>query len=85
VSQQSNIEASSAAGLCLFVGQHHCGRWVVRDAERPCSRLFTNRNDAIRFAMYESKRHAQSVIMLPNGFEQDGAAPLFTPAQRFAS
>ena len=86
MSQQPNIEVASAAGSCLFIGQDHCGRWVVRDAERLCgSRLFTNRNEAIRFAMYECKRHAQSVIMLPNGLELNGAAPLFTPAQRFAS
>ena len=35
--------------------------------------------------MYECQRRPQSVIMLPNGLELDGAAALFTPAQRFAS
>ena len=85
VIQQSDVEAASAVGFCLFVGQDHCGRWVVRDAERLCGGLFANRNEAIRFAVYECQRSPQSVIVLPNGLELDGAASLFTPAQRFAS
>ena len=71
--QQQSIKAATSAGSCLFIGQDHCGRWVVRDAERLCGGLFTNRNEAIRFAMYECQRRPQSVIMLPNGLELDEA------------
>jgi hypothetical protein len=35
--------------------------------------------------MYECQRPPQSVVMVPNGLELDGATPLLTPAQRFAS
>ena len=78
--QQSAIQAAPAAGSCLYIGQNRLGRWVVRDAECVCGGLFANQTEAIRFAMYECQRRPQSVIMLPNGLELDGADPL-TPAQ----
>jgi len=71
--QQSKVQAAVSLGSCLFIGQDHCGRWVVRDADRHCGGLFANRNEAIRFAMYECQRRPQSVIMLPNGLELDSA------------
>ena len=83
--QQSNIQATSLVASCLYIGQDRYGRWVVRDAECLCGGLFASQAEAIRFAMYECQRRPQSVIMLPNGLELDGAAPLFTPAQRFSS
>ena len=82
--QQSNVQATSSVRSCLYIGQDRFGRWVVRDAECLCGGLFANQTEAIRFAMYECQRRPQSVIMLPNGLELDGAEPL-TPAQRFAS
>jgi hypothetical protein len=83
--QQSNIQATSSGRSFLYIGQDRFGRWVVRDADCLCGGLFTNQTEAIRFAMYECQRRPQSVIMLPDGLELDGAAPLLTPAQRFAS
>jgi hypothetical protein len=83
--QQQHIKPASTIGLSLYIGQDRLGRWVVRDAQGLCGGLFANQTEAIRFAMYECQRHPQSVIMVPNGLELDGEAPLFTPAQRFAS
>jgi hypothetical protein len=83
--QQSNIQATSSGRSSLYIGQDRFGRWVVRDADCLCGGLFTNQTEAIRFAMYECQRRPQSVIMLPDGLELDGAAPLLTPAKRFAS
>ncbi len=78
VIQQTKIKAATGVGSCLFIGQDHCGRWVVRDAQRLCGGLFANQTEAIRFAMYECQRRPQSVIMLPNGLELEpaGAAPV---------
>ncbi len=83
--ERKSVKAASAGGSRLFIGQDHCGRWVVRDAESLCGGLFANRTEAIRFAMYECQRRPQSVIMLPGGLELDGAAPIFAPAQRPAN
>ena len=40
--QQPNVKAATAVGSCLFIGQDHCGRWVVRDAQSLCGGLFAN-------------------------------------------
>ena len=70
---QQDIKAASAADYsCLFIGQDRKGHWIVKDAKSLCGGLFANRNEAIRFAMYECQRRPQSVIMLPNGLELDG-------------
>jgi hypothetical protein len=68
-----SISAAPSTGSCLFIGQDHCGRWVVRDAHSLFGGLFANQKEAIRYAMYECQRHPQSVIMLPNGLELDAA------------
>jgi hypothetical protein len=47
-----------------------------------CGGLFANRTEAIRFAMYECQRRPQSVIMLPDGLEIDGAAPTLPDFER---
>ena len=68
-----HVKTSSAVNAsCLFIGQDRGGHWVVKDAQSLCGGLFANRNEAIRFAMYECQRRPQSVIMLPNGLELDG-------------
>jgi len=70
---QQDIGAAGAARLsCLFIGRDRSGRWVVKDARCLCGGLFTNRTEAIRFAMVECQRRPQSVIMLPDGLELDG-------------
>jgi hypothetical protein len=56
---------------CVFIGQNHCGRWVVRDRRGLCGGLFATRTAAIRFAMFECPRTPQSVIMAPDGLELD--------------
>jgi len=68
-----HVKAAGAANAsCLFIGQDRGGHWVVKDAQSLCGGLFANRNEAIRFAMYECQRRPQSVIMLPDGLELDG-------------
>ena len=70
---QQDIKAAGAASWsCLFIGQDRSGHWVVKDARSLCGGLFTDRKEAIRFAMHECRRRPQSVIMLPDGLEFDG-------------
>jgi hypothetical protein len=70
---QQDIRAAGAARVsCLFIGRDRSGGWVVKDAQSLCGGLFTNRTEAIRFAMVECQRRPQSVIMLPDGLELDG-------------
>ena len=74
MSRHKNVQLSTAVGACLFIGQDHGGRWVVRDALNLCGGSFVSRTEAIRFAMVECQRRPQSVIMLPYGLEVDGDA-----------
>jgi hypothetical protein len=70
---QQDIGAASGGRLsCLIIGRDRSGHWVVKDARSLCGGLFTNRAEAIRFAMVECQRRPQSVIMLPDGLELDG-------------
>ena len=70
---QQDIRAAGGGSLsCLFIGRDRSGHWVVKDARSLCGGLFTNRTEAIRFAMIKCQRRPQSVIMLPDGLELDG-------------
>jgi hypothetical protein len=84
-----HIRATGQARLsCLFIGRDRSGHWVVKDARSLCGGLFTNRTEAIRFAMVECQRRPQSVIMLPDGLELDGPLSedrLSEPAKRRAA
>jgi hypothetical protein len=86
---QQDIRAAGGARLsCLFIGRDRRGRWVVKDAQGLCGGLFTNRTEAIRFAMVECQRRPQSVIMLPDGLEFGGPLdedPASDPAKRRAA
>jgi hypothetical protein len=55
----------------LFIGRDSRGRWVVHDRKGLCGGLFINRTDAIRYAMFESGRQPQAVIMVPGIIELD--------------
>jgi hypothetical protein len=70
---QQDMRAAGLAGVsCLFIGRDRSGHWVVKDVRSLCGGLFTNRTEAIRFAMVERQRRPQSVIMLPEDLELDG-------------
>jgi hypothetical protein len=71
-----NLTVPAPLGACPFIGQDRLGHWVVRDAKSQCGGMFANQTEAIRFARYECQRRPQSVIMLPNGLELDGEAPV---------
>jgi hypothetical protein len=55
----------------FFVGRDSGARWVVQDRQGLRSALFVDRTDAIRYAMFESGRQAQAVIMVPGVIELD--------------
>ena len=82
--QHPNFKAATAVGACLFIGQDHCGRWVVRDAQSLCGGLFANQKEAIRFVYVR--------VPTPPPIRDDAAqrsrtgqqSSIFAPAQRLA-
>jgi len=72
-----------------LVGKNSRGQWVVRERDGLCGGLFVSRAEAVKYAMYETGRRPQAVIMVPgilelnlNGKRQSGEpqVPLSTAA-----
>jgi len=64
-----------------LVGKNSHGQWVVRNECGSRGGLFIDRANAIKFAMFESGRQPQAIIMVPGVLELDirsgpGAAAL---------
>jgi len=47
------------------------GRWVAQDQRGLCGGLFVNRAEAVRFAMRETGRRPQAVILVSGILELD--------------
>ncbi len=62
--------------LCLNsnlfrIGRNSRGQWVVQDEKCKCGGLFVDRNQALRFAMFENGHRPQAVVMVPGVLELD--------------
>ena len=55
----------------FLIGKDSQGRWVSQDERGLCGGLFVNRAEAIRFAMRETGRRPQAVILVPDVIELD--------------
>jgi len=55
----------------FLIGKDSRGRWVAQDERGLCGGLFVNRAEAIRFAMRETGRRPQAVILVPDVIELD--------------
>jgi hypothetical protein len=54
-----------------YIGRDRLGHWVVRDATGRSGGVFIDRLHAIKFAMFETGRDPQAVIMVPGILELD--------------
>ena len=59
---------SRSAPLYL-IGKNSRGQWVVQEQGGLCGGLFVNRAEAVKYAMYETCRRPQAVIMVPGLLE----------------
>ena len=59
---------SRSAPLYL-VGKNSRGQWVVQEQGGLCGGLFVSRAEAVKYAMYETGRRPQAVIMVPGILE----------------
>jgi hypothetical protein len=57
----------------FLVGKDSRGRWVAQDQRGLCGGLFVSRAEAVRYAMFESGRQPQAVIMVPGVLELEMA------------
>ena len=66
----------------FLVGRDSRGRWVVLDQRHLSGGLFINRAEAIRYAMLESGRRPQAVIMVPGVIELDITQSVVTSSRQ---
>ncbi len=55
----------------FLIGRDSRGRWVAQDQRGLCGGLFVSRAEAVRYAMFETGREPQAVIMVPGVLELD--------------
>lgn len=63
--------SSNLSQSLLLVGKNSHGEWVVRNQFGSRGGLFVDRVNALKFAMFESGRRPQAVIMVPGVLELD--------------
>jgi hypothetical protein len=72
--------SSSASQAALFlVGRDSEGHWVARDQRGLCGGLFIDRDEALKFAMFENGHRPQAIVMVPGVLELDMTAKAGTP------
>ena len=52
-----------------LIGKNSRGQWVVQEQGGLCGGLFVSRAEAVKYAMYETSRRPQAVIMVPGILE----------------
>ena len=66
----------------FLVGRNSRGNWVVQEQKGLCGGLFIGRNEALRFALFETGNRPEAVIMVPGVLELDmssSAARIYRP------
>ena len=76
------LSGTSSRFRRFLVGRDSCGRWIAQDQRGLCGGLFVSRAEAIRFAMFESGRRPQAVIMVPGIIELDMTRSADRPEQQ---
>jgi hypothetical protein len=64
-------DTSSPRPPRFLIGMDSRGRWVAQDQRGLCGGLFVNRAEAVRFAMRETGRRPQAVILVSGILELD--------------
>ena len=66
-----HVPDRSPSAPTFLIGQDSQGRWVVQDRRGLCGGLFVNREEAIRYAMFESGLEPRAALMVPGVLELD--------------
>lgn len=71
MNEQERPSPSHLSRSLLLVGKNSRGQWVVRNRSGSRGGLFVDRAQALKFAMFESGRQPEAVIMVPGVLELD--------------
>jgi hypothetical protein len=64
----------------MLIGKNSRGHWVVRSQDGLSGGLFVNRTEAVRYALFESGRRPDAVVMVPGCLELALNEPANAPA-----
>jgi hypothetical protein len=55
----------STASTIVFIGRNCRGNWVAQEQNGLYGGLFVNREQAVKYALFENGRHPETIIELP--------------------
>ena len=61
----------SAASTIVFIGRNHRGQWVAQQQNGLYGRLFVNRAQAVKYALFENGQHPEMIVELSREIELD--------------
>lgn len=64
-----------AASRLFMIGKNKGGQWVVQDQDGLYGGLFTQRVEALRYALFENGHRPHAVVMVPSGLELNWRRP----------
>ena len=68
---------SGAAPTIVFIGQNNLGQWIAQEQNGLYGRLFINRAQAVKYALFENGNHPETIVELSRKIElEPGAASL---------
>jgi hypothetical protein len=71
---QEPPSCTSTNSPLFFIGKDSHGHWVAQDEQHLRGGLFVNRDQAMRFALFENGHHPEAVVMVADVFELDMTA-----------
>ena len=68
----------SSPSRLVFIGRNSRGQWVVQEQSGLFGGLFINRSQALKYALFESGRHPETIVELSREIELDMGARGFS-------
>lgn len=60
-----------AATSVVFIGRNRCGNWVAREQNGIFGGLFVNRDQAVKYALFENGHHPETIVEVTRDLELD--------------
>jgi hypothetical protein len=64
----------SSASPIVFIGRNSRGDWVAQEQNGLYGGLFVNRAEAIKYALFENRKHPETIVELSRQIELDAGA-----------
>jgi hypothetical protein len=62
---------SSTASTIVFIGRDSRGNWIAQQQDGLYGGLFVDREQAVKYALFENGHHPETIVELPREIELD--------------